>query len=152
MRNFAPMIVKRTLLTMLWATLTVLAATAQRAEDRAFDALLYNNVYEIMLRLNLYDQDINVPGHELYGPLPGYLQRQGNSFTWAVVSAEVTSPTEARLQLINEYGSDDLTAELTQTSDSTYTLRQLSGATLKVPKDRKWLKLPKTLELKRKNK
>ncbi len=141
---------KRLLTAMLLMALTTISATAQNAEGKTFNVSLYNNVYEIVFRLNLYDQDVIVPGQELYGPLPGYLQRQGNSFTWAVVSAELTSPTEARLQMINDFGSDDLTAELTQKDDSTYVFHQLSGATLKVPKNGKWQKLPKTFEMKRK--
>ena len=60
------------------------------------------------------------------------------------------SDKEAVLSLINDYGSEDLTARLIRQNDSTYTLKQMEGSTLKVPKDGKWQKLPKTLELKRK--
>jgi hypothetical protein len=51
--------------------------------------------------------------------------------------------------MINDYGSEDLTASLTIKDDSIYVLRQEDGSTLKVPKNGKWQKLPKTLEFKR---
>ena len=43
----------------------------------------------------------------------------------------------------------DATATLTRKNDSIYILRQESGSTLKVPKNSKWQKIPKTIELKR---
>ena len=56
---------------------------------------------------------------------------------------------KATLSLINDYGSEDLTATLTMKNDSTFTLRQDDGSTLKVPDKGKWMKLPKELELKK---
>ena len=55
----------------------------------------------------------------------------------------------ATLQMINDYGSEDLTATLTAENDSVFVLKQIDGSTLKVPNNGKWQKLPKTLELKR---
>ena len=126
---------------------SLLTSVAQ-SDSTAFRAYLYNNEYDVYLRINLYDEDINVPGQELYGPLPGYLGKKHNSFCWVITSAKVQGNT-ATLALINDYGSEDLTATLTCKNDSTYVLHQDSGSTLKVPKNGKWHKLPKTLELKR---
>ena len=44
--------------------------------------------------------------------------------------------------LINDPGSDDLTATLTIKNDTTYVLKQGKGSTLKVPNKGKWQKLP----------
>ncbi len=44
--------------------------------------------------------------------------------------------------LINDTGSEDLTATLTVKNDTTYVLRQMKGSTLKVPNKGKWQKLP----------
>ena len=118
-------------------------------EQKAFHAYLYNNKYDVYLRINFYDQDIQIPGQELYGKLPGYLGKKQNSFCWVITSCNVLSETEAELQLINDYGSEDLTALLTRENDSIYVLRHKSGNSIKVPNKGKWLKLPKTLELKR---
>ena len=130
----------------LWLTIS---AFAEQKDSTTFRAYLYNNEYDVYLRINLYDEDIKVPGQELYGTLPGYLGKKNNSFCWVVTSAKIKDRKTATLDLINDYGSEDLTATLTQKNDSIYILKQESGSTLKVPKNGKWQKIPKTLELKR---
>lgn len=113
-----------------------------------FRAYLSNNEYEVYLRIDFYDETITIPGQELYGQLPGYLGKKNNSFCWVITSAKIQDRT-AHLAMINDYGSEDLTAVLTAKNDSLYELRQVEGNTLKVPKNGKWQKLPKTLEFKR---
>ena len=127
--------------------LAVLTTTAQEA-DGPFRAYLINKEYNVFLRIDFYQESISVPGQDLYGKLPGYLSKQHNSFCWLITSAEVDG-NKATLQMINDYGSEDLTATLTAKSDSVYVLKQIDGNTLKVPNNGKWQKLPKTLELKR---
>ena len=119
---------------------------AQKSKE-PFRAYLFNKEYSVYLRINFYDEDITVPGQDLYGKLPGYLSKQHNSFCWLITSAEVKGKT-ATLQMINDYGSEDLTATLTAENDSVYVLRQIDGSTLKVPNNGKWQKLPKSLEFK----
>ena len=126
---------------------TLLPVFAQESKG-PFRAYLFNKEYNVYLRINLYDEDITVPGQDLYGKLPGYLAKQHNSFCWLITSSEVEG-NKATLQMINDYGSEDLTATLTAESDSVFVLKQIEGSTLKVPNNGKWLKLPKTLELKR---
>ena len=122
---------------------------AQKQGD-SFRAYLYNNTYNVYLRINFYDQDVTVPGQELYGKLPGYLGKLHNSFCWVITSCEVKDEKKADLQLINDFGSEDLNATLTRENDSIYILKQGAGSTIKVPSNGKWQKLPKTLEFKRK--
>ena len=117
--------------------------------NTAFRAYLYNNEYEVYLRINFYDQNITIPGQELYGELPGYLGKKNNSFCWVITSCKVESEKKATLQLINDFGSEDLTATLTRKNDSIYVMRQGDGNPIKVPSKGKWQKLPKTIELKR---
>ena len=126
----------------------VLAGYAQK-DNTAFRAYLYNNEYDVYLRINFYDQDVTIPGQELYGELPGYLGKKNNSFCWVITSCKVESEKKATLQLINDFGSEDLTATLTRKNDSIYVLRQGDGNPIKVPSKGKWQKLPKTIELKR---
>ena len=120
------------------------------AQDNTFRAYLYNNEYNVYLRINFYDQDVRVPGQELYGTLPGYLGKVNNSFCWVITSCQIKNDSEATLQLINDFGSEDLTATLTRKNDSIYLFRQGAGSTIKVPNKGKWQKLPKSLEFKRK--
>ena len=118
-------------------------------DNTAFRAYLYNDEYDVYLRINFYDQDVTIPGQELYGELPGYLGKKNNSFCWVIANCKVKSDKEAELQLINDFGSEDLTATLTRKNDSIYVLRQGDGNPIKVPSKGKWQKLPKTIELKR---
>lgn len=127
--------------------LSLLSASAQNAA-KPFRAYLYNNEYEVYLRIDFYDETITVPGQDLYGQLPGYLGKKNNSFCWLITSARIEGK-KANLALINDYGSEDLTATLTCKNDSIYILKQEEGSQLKVPKNGKWQKLPKTLEFKR---
>ena len=128
---------------------TLLSASAQKTE-KPFRAYLYNNEYEVFMRLDLYDESITVPGQDLYGELPGYLGKKHNSFCWLITSSKIDG-NKAELQMINDYGSEDLTATLTAENDSLYVLKQVEGSTLKVPKEGKWQKLPSKLVLKRRN-
>ena len=137
---------KRTVILTLMAFL-MLSAQAQK-DDRAFKTYLYNDEYEVFLRINFYDKDIKIAGQELYGDLPGYLGRHRYNFYWPVVKADVKK-NKATLTMVNDYGSEDLAAQLIQLDDSTYELKQLNGSALKVPNKGKWQKLPKTLLFKR---
>jgi hypothetical protein len=138
---------KKTLLLAVFST--VAAGAAAQATDKAFKAYLYNEDYEVYLKIDFYNESIEVPNNELYGKLPGFLGKKNNSFCWPITAAKITDGKTAEISLINDYGSEDLTATLTQESDSVYTLKQEKGSTLKVPKNGKWQKLPKTLPFKR---
>ena len=133
---------------ILLAAYLAMLATAIQAQKN-FRAYLYNNEYNVYLRINFYDQDISVPGQDLYGKLPGYLGKLHNSFCWVITDCEVKDEQHAEMQLINDFGSEDLTATLTWLNDSTYELKQGAGSTIKVPNKGKWQKLPKTLILKK---
>lgn len=135
------------LLALLQLCCTTLFA---QEKQQTFRAYLYNNEYDVYMRINFYDQDIQVPGQELYGQLPGFLGKRYNSFCWVITSCNVKNDNEADLSLINDYGSEDLRATLYRHNDSTYVLRQVKGSTITVPKNGKWQKLPKYLVFKRK--
>ena len=137
------------LFTIIALSLLTTALYAQNAQ-KPFHAYLINKYYEIYLNINFYEQDITVPGQELYGQLPGYLGKERNSFCWVITSAKLKDEHTAEAAFINDYGSEDFTARLTQLNDSTYEFRHLNGSTLKVPKNGKWQKLPSLLILKRK--
>ena len=126
---------------------SLLSVSAQKT-DKPFRAYIYNKEYEVFMRLDLYSESITVPGQDLYGEVPGYLGKMHNSFCWLITSSKIDDKT-AELKMINDYGSEDLTATLTVENDSLYVLKQVEGSTLKVPKDGKWQKLPSKLIFKR---
>ena len=139
---------KKLLLTIVFGI--VAASALAQSAGKIFRGHLYNSEYEVYLRIDFYDESVTVPGNELYGKLPGYLGKKNNSFCWAITAAKMKDEKTAELSLINDYGSEDLTATLTLQNDSTYVLKQEKGSTLKVPKNGKWQKLPKTLPFIRK--
>ena len=139
---------KKTLLTLAFGLLS--SCLLAQNEEKVFRAYLFNKEYDVYLRIDFYNESISVPGNELYGKLHGYLGMNNNSFCWPITAAKLKDEHTAELSLINDYGSEDLTATLTQQNDSTYILKQEKGSTLKVPKNGKWQKLPKTLPFKRK--
>ena len=86
----------------LWLTIS---AFAEQKDSTTFRAYLYNNEYEVYLNINFYDENIKVPGQELYGELPGYLGKKNNSFCWVITSAKIKDKKTATMNLINDYGS-----------------------------------------------
>ena len=85
-----------------------------------------------------------MPRQEILGELPGFFGDQKDSRKWLITGAEVKGNT-AYLEIVNDYGSEDLEAELTLEKDGTYTLEQKKGSTIKIARNRKWVKIPKKL-------
>jgi len=126
-------------------------AFAQK-DSTSFKGYLYNDEYNVYMNINLYDKNINVPNHELFGEMPGYLGKRMNDFFWLITSGKIKSPVKAELKMINDYGSEDQNATLTKVNDSTYILRQGNGSIIKVANKGKWQKLPKEMKFKKKRK
>lgn len=124
--------------------LAAMSAQAQSADSTAFRGYLYNAEHDVFMRINFYQNDVVITWQDMLGPLPGFLAKNGNSYCWIVASAEMNG-NEAELVMVNDYGSEDLTATLTQQNDSTYTLRQLSGSPIKVSVKGKLQKIPRQL-------
>lgn len=133
------------------AALALMATSAMAQSDaEPFKGNLSNDEYKVYINFDFHGSGINVPGHEILGQLPGYLAKQRNSFYWLITSAKIVGKDKAEIELINDYGSEDLKATLTIKDDSTYVLTQCDGSALKVPNDGKWQKLPQKLVLKKK--
>ena len=133
---------------LIFSLLNTLVSIAQDSKQ-PFKGYFTNEEYNIYLKINLHDANIDVPDHELFGPLSGYLGKQHNNFYWLITDCETKNKT-ATITLINDYGSEDLKASLRIINDTTLLLKQLEGSTLKVPNKGKWQKLPKELNLRRK--
>lgn len=139
---------KRNVFVALLALLSSATCMAQN-DSTIFRGYFYNNEYNVYLNIDLYDEDIAVPNHDILGDLPGYLGKKNNNFYWLIVSKEFKTEKQAEINLINDYGSEDLTATFTMKNDSTFVLKQGEGSTLKVPNKGKWQKLPSSLEFKK---
>lgn len=134
----------KTILTGLALWLCTLGAMAQQQAAKPFQGTIGNAEYRIYIQMNFYDNNIEVPGQELLGAMSGFLGDSIDSRKWLFTSAKVRKNV-ATLQIINDYGSEDLVATLTKNNDNTFTLKQMDGSTIKIARNRKWKKLPKEL-------
>ena len=121
----------------------VLTSAAQ-SNSTLYQATIENKEYSIYMIINLYKSTITIPGQEILGTTYGYMGDRQDSRKWIIVSAQIKAD-KALLTFINDYGSEDLTATLTVNKDHQYILEQKSGSTLKIVRNRKWLKLPTKL-------
>ena len=123
--------------------MSYLTSFAQK-DSTIFKGYLSNNEYEVYLQINFYQNDIKVPGQEIFGTIAGFLGDRKDSRKWLITNAAIEGKT-AHLSIINDYGSEDLTADLTLESDGTYSLKQITGSNIKIARNRKWVKIPQKL-------
>jgi hypothetical protein len=130
-------------------TLLILTLNSWAQEpDSLFRGKLVNSELEVAIVLNLYEKNVKVPQQEIFGNVDGYLYYKHDGRKWIIVESEVQGD-RALLTIINDYGSEDLTATLTYQPDGSFVLKQETGSALKIVKDRKWVKLPKKIVFKR---
>lgn len=134
----------KTILTGLALWLCTLGAMAQQQVAKPFQGRIGNTEYRIYIQMNFYDNNVEVPEQELLGAMSGFLGDSIDSRKWLFTSAKVRKNV-ATLQIINDYGSEDLVATLTKNSDNSFTLNQIDGSRIKIARNRKWKKLPKEL-------
>lgn len=108
---------------------------------------LFASKEKITLDINLYEETIDVPGMEMFGPMNGYLGGEIYG-VWAITSFNIKK-NKAILRLSNDLGSETQEAELTQSSDTTYTLKLLGNTVVKKVEGRKLIKIAPTLNMKR---
>ncbi len=113
-------------------------------QNDPFKAHLVNDEFQVWLDIDFTSNSIKIPGQELFGELPGYFGAMRDTRKWIISEATVKGK-KAKLLIINDYGSEDLTAELRLNNNGTYTLKQLSGSTIKIVVNSKWLKIPKEI-------
>lgn len=127
------------------ACLSFFFGTAAFAQE-VFKTRILNKEYDVFMQINLYEENVKIPGQDILGETFGYLKKNTDSRVWAITGVEISKDgKKATLEMVNDYGSEDLTAELTMQDDGTYMLRQVEGSTLKVAGKGKWIKLPKIL-------
>lgn len=131
----------------LLLTLYLFYGTVLYAQGFVFNTQIYNSEYDIFMELNLYEEKIKIPGQDILGKVYGYLKKTTDSRVWIVMDVNISSNGKsARIEMVNDYGSEDLVASLSVGENGVYVLKQLEGSALKVAGKGKWIKLPKILE------
>lgn len=95
--------------------------------DRPFRVTLYSPDAHITLAIDLYEESVNVPGYEFFGPTFGYMRgdaRQWMYGVWFVLSAEIED-NKAILRMSNDSGAASQDVELRILPDGTYAYRAL---------------------------
>ena len=95
------------------ATLAVALAIATASiGQRPWKVNLQQPEEGINLRLDLYEESIEVPGMEAFGPMNGYMD--GNIYgVWYVVSFDIKDDSHANVTIANDLGSEDQKLMLT---------------------------------------
>ena len=135
---------KKALLTIL-LVLSILPLHAQSMEG-----YYYNEEYQIYIRLSLDSANVTVPNQEIYGELAGYLGSKRDSRLWLITESRRVNATRAEITVINDYGSEDFEATLTEASDGTLTMKHRKGSTYKIVVNSKYVKIPKEITFKKK--
>lgn len=136
-------------LMLLLAMASILVGAAQNVNsNQVFHTYIYNDEYKVYMDVNLYEANISVPGQDVFGTVSGFFGALRDSRKWLVTDAKIVGKNKAELEIINDYGSEDLTATLTYNpKDNTYVLKQTGGSRLKIVVNRKWLKIPTEIVL-----
>uniref|UniRef100_UPI003FEDA12A hypothetical protein n=1 Tax=Prevotella sp. TaxID=59823 RepID=UPI003FEDA12A len=113
-----------------------------QTDSTLFKGKITNKEFDVYLYIDFYHKNLKVPGQELFGEMPGYFGDRRDSRKWLITDAIIEGKT-AHLSIINDYGSEDLTADLVLMPDGSYELQQKDGSTMKIARNRKWVKLPK---------
>lgn len=115
--------------------------------NKVFHTYIYNDEFKVYMDINLYDNNVIVPNQELFGETPGYFGAKRDERKWLITSAKIDGKNTATLEIVNDYGSEDLTATLTfNPEDGSYVLKQKSGSRIKIVVNRKWVKIPTELK------
>lgn len=122
-----------------------LAFSASICASKPWKLHLKEPKMKIELKIDLYEESIEVPDMEMFGPMNGYLG--GNIYSvWPVTSFKIKKD-KVILRLSNDLGSETQEAELTQTSDSTYTLKLIGTTVVKKVEGRKLVKITPILNM-----
>lgn len=107
---------------------------------------LFQPEEKIDLCLDLYEESIEVPGLEAFGPMNGYLG--GNIYgVWYVVGFDIKDDRHATITIANDLGSEDQKLTLTMNSDSTYQLKFLGYNAVKRAQGKKLVKIPSEMRM-----
>lgn len=140
---------RKTILGLLCLASSAAAHAQMPTDTTTFKGRLYNKEYNIYISMDAYHKNVRVPDQDVFGELPGFLGDNQDSRKWLFIDSELVASDKLSLTIVNDYGSEDLTATLTHQPDGTYVLKQQHGSALKVARNSKWTKLPKVLTFSR---
>lgn len=133
--------------TMIMAAVSLFSVAVAAAEPWRFKA--GNREMRIFIEADLYEESVDVPGMDWFGPLNGFVSGNGLYGVWAITSVKKMNDKEALVHFSNDLGSETQAVRLTWQNDSTLFLEQKGGTTFKRVEGKKLVKLPGSFTLKR---
>ena len=104
---------------------------------------------KIDLVMNLYKEDIEVPGMEMFGAMNGYLG--GNIYgVWSITSFKIDSDKNVSLRVSNDLGSETQAIQITQQNDSVWRMEFTGHNVIKRVNGKKLVKIPSVFLMKKK--
>lgn len=97
------------------------------------------------LSIDLYNETVNVPGMDMFGPMNGYLGGTDIYGTWMVTSYKVVDNNKAEVRLSNDFGSETQAVELTIQNDTLLLFRMVDGTVIKKREGKRLVKLASQL-------
>lgn len=137
---------KNTIIRKLFLVGCMMLLPAVLSAQDAFKGKYKNTDFNFILRFDLTEENIDVPGLEGLEKCYGYFQGNLNG-TWIILKVKKLEENKAVVRVACDRGNDAEDVELTVTENG-LSLIQEDGC-IKTIKDNKYVKLPKVIELKR---
>ena len=104
---------------------------------------------KVDLVVDLYEESVEVPSMEDFGPMNGYLS--GNIYgVWYVTSFKIEDARTATIKLANDLGSENQRVQLTQLYDTLWQMKLMGTNVVRRVSGKKLVKVPDTYLMKRK--
>lgn len=111
------------------------------AAEKPWKMRLSSPSEKINLVLDLYEESVEVPNMEMFGPMNGYMN--GNIYgVWTVTSFRIVDDRTAKVNFSNDLGSETQNTVITQTSDSTWTMKFEGANVVKRVNGKKLVRIP----------
>ncbi|MCF0198946.1 MAG: hypothetical protein HUK02_06435 [Bacteroidaceae bacterium] len=127
----------------------LVAIAGQLYADNPWKWRMTDKQNEATLHIDLYEETVDVPTMDMFGPMNGYLAGKGIYGVWMVTSFEIESNKVANVRLSNDLGSETQKTKLTILNDSTCQLDLVGPQVIKKVVNKKLVKIPTSLLLKR---
>ncbi len=102
---------------------------------------------KVNLHLDLYEESIEVPDMEMFGPMNGYMN--GDIYgVWTVTSFKILNDKQANIKISNDLGSETQKITLTRLNDSIWNMKFEGHNVVKRVKNKKLIKVPGEMNMK----
>lgn len=133
---------------LIFAAFALLVSATLTAAD-SFKGRFANSEHQLNLCIDLYEESIEVPGMEMFGPMNGYVNGAGVYNVWYITKFEIKDERTAVIRVSNDLGSEAQAIELTFLNDSTLHFKQVDGNVIKKVVGKKLQKIPVEMTLTR---